>query len=178
MNVIARPEVTQLVANISAIYSPELKVGFTCCSDHQSFHEQGYPATHLFERAGPIAYPMYHNSWDLSDRRGYDLNQVCSIYKVQVCLYISHVVLAVQLSVTSHMFATFLHASGFDLPKALIEVFLLGMRGTMLIFPEPSHNGHHVYTLAILTKSAFLPEGQELSFVRVPCQFSSVSAPW
>ncbi len=30
-------EVTQLVANLSAIYSPELKVGFTpaCCSDHQ-----------------------------------------------------------------------------------------------------------------------------------------------
>ncbi|KAI6041700.1 hypothetical protein EDC04DRAFT_2565210 [Pisolithus marmoratus] len=98
---IGTPEVTQLVANISAIYSPELTVGFTvvCCSDHQSFHEQGYPATHLFERAGPIADPMYHNSGDLSDRPGYDLNQVRSICKVQ--------------------FATLLHAAGFDLPEGV-----------------------------------------------------------
>ncbi|KAI5985696.1 hypothetical protein EDC04DRAFT_2873646 [Pisolithus marmoratus] len=94
-------EVTQLVANISAIYSPELTVGFTvvCCSDHQSSHEQGYPATHLFERAGPIADPMYHNSGDLSDRLGYDLNQVHSICKVQ--------------------FTTLLHAAGFDLPEGI-----------------------------------------------------------
>ncbi|KAI6145900.1 Zn-dependent exopeptidase [Pisolithus tinctorius] len=98
---IGTPEVTQLVANISAIYSPELTVGFTpaCCSDHQSFHEQGYPATHLFERTGPIADPMYHNSGDLSDRPGYDLNQVRSICKVQ--------------------FATLLHAAGFDLPEGV-----------------------------------------------------------
>ncbi|KAI5984794.1 Zn-dependent exopeptidase [Pisolithus marmoratus] len=99
--VIGTPEVTQLVGNISAIYSPELTLGFTvvCCSDHQSFHEQGYPATHLFERAGPIADPMYHNSGDLSDRPGYDLNQVRSICKVQ--------------------FATLLHAAGFDLPEGV-----------------------------------------------------------
>ncbi|KAI0696388.1 Zn-dependent exopeptidase [Cerioporus squamosus] len=33
-------EVAQLVANLSAIYSPELRVGFTpaCCSDHQASH--------------------------------------------------------------------------------------------------------------------------------------------
>ncbi|KAI6038679.1 Zn-dependent exopeptidase [Pisolithus marmoratus] len=98
---IGTPEVTQLVANISAIYSPELTVGFTvvCCSDHQSFHEQGYPATHLFERAGPIVDPMYHNSGDLSDRPRYDLNQVRSICKVQ--------------------FATLLHAAGFNLPEGV-----------------------------------------------------------
>ena len=28
----------------------------------QSFHVLGYPATQVFERAGPIADPMYHNS--------------------------------------------------------------------------------------------------------------------
>lgn len=28
----------------------------------QSFHEQGFPATQVFERAGPIADPMYHQS--------------------------------------------------------------------------------------------------------------------
>ena len=77
---------SKLVANISAIYSPELKVGTTaaCCSDHQSFHEQGFAATQVFERAGPIADPMYHNSGDLSERIGYDFRQLKSIAKVQV----------------------------------------------------------------------------------------------
>ncbi|KAI0830097.1 Zn-dependent exopeptidase [Trametes gibbosa] len=94
---IGTPEVTQLVANLSAIYSPELKVGFTpaCCSDHQSFHGQGFPATQVFERAGPIMDPMYHNSGDLSDRDNYDFEQIKSIAKVQ--------------------FATLLHVAGFDL---------------------------------------------------------------
>jgi hypothetical protein len=95
---IGTPEVTQLVANLSAIYSPELVVGFTpaCCSDHQSFHYEGFPATQVFERAGRIADPMYHNSGDLSDREGYDIEQLKSIAKVQ--------------------FATLLHVAGFDLP--------------------------------------------------------------
>ncbi|CAL1697870.1 unnamed protein product [Somion occarium] len=99
-DLIGTTEVTQLVANLSAIYSPELKVGFTpaCCSDHQSFHEQGFPASQVFERAGPIADPMYHNSGDLSDRPGYDLEQVKSIAKVQ--------------------FATLLHSAGFELPES------------------------------------------------------------
>ncbi|KAJ7713705.1 Zn-dependent exopeptidase [Mycena metata] len=94
---IGTTEVTQLVANVSGIYSPELRVGFTtaCCSDHQSFHEQGFPATQVFERAGPIADPMYHNSGDLSDREGYDFDQVKSIAKVQL--------------------ATLLHSAGYEL---------------------------------------------------------------
>ncbi|KAG6832175.1 hypothetical protein H0H92_004906 [Tricholoma furcatifolium] len=76
-DIIGSPIVTQLVANVSAIYSPELRVGFTpaCCSDHQSFHEQGFPATQVFERAGPS---------DLSQRLGYDFEQLRSIAKVQV----------------------------------------------------------------------------------------------
>ncbi|KAH0587893.1 putative leucine aminopeptidase [Termitomyces sp. J132] len=99
-DVIGSPIVTQLVANVSAIYSPELHVGFTpaCCSDHQSFHEQGFPATQVFERAGPIADPMYHNSDDLSERIGYDLAQLKSIAKVQ--------------------FATLLHTAGYKLASA------------------------------------------------------------
>ena len=32
----------------------------------QSFHQNGFPATQVFERAGPIADPMYHNSGALS----------------------------------------------------------------------------------------------------------------
>jgi hypothetical protein len=145
VNSIGTPEVTQLVANVSAIYTPELVVGFTpvclqfvvvhvpsrrncyryaavttrqvslCLGfmfghkadgiSSQSFHFQGFPATQLFERAGRIADPMYHNSgtscWvlirltqliltmrdfqgDVSGRSGYDLEQLVSIAKVQV----------------------------------------------------------------------------------------------
>ncbi|CCM00960.1 uncharacterized protein FIBRA_03008 [Fibroporia radiculosa] len=96
---VGTPEVTQLVANLSAIYSPELVFGLTsaCCSDHQSFHEQGYPASQLFERAGPIADPMYHTSGDFSDRVGFDFEQLRSIAKIQ--------------------FALLLHAAGFHLPE-------------------------------------------------------------
>jgi hypothetical protein len=96
-DVIGSPEVTELVSKIAGLYSPELTVGITsaCCSDHQSFHEQGFPASQVFERAGPIADPMYHNSGDLSDREGYDFDQLFAIAKVQ--------------------FATVLHAAGFEL---------------------------------------------------------------
>ncbi|KAF8499702.1 hypothetical protein F5888DRAFT_1793736 [Russula emetica] len=87
--IIGTPEVTQLVANISAIYVPQLVVGFTpvCCSDHQSFHNQGFPATHVFERAGRIADPMYHNSGDVSDRVGYDFEQLVNIAKFATLLH-------------------------------------------------------------------------------------------
>ncbi|QRV82109.1 Peptidase family M28 protein [Ceratobasidium sp. AG-Ba] len=95
---IGLPEAGQLVANVSALYAPELTVGLSaaCCSDHQSFHEQGFPATQVFERAGPIIDPMYHNSGDLSERSGYDLGQVRSIAKVT--------------------FATLLEVAGYSLP--------------------------------------------------------------
>ena len=83
---IGTPEVAYLTSNVSSLYSPELQLGFTsvCCSDHQSFHENGFPATQFFERAGPIADPMYHNTGDISDREGFDLNQLRSIAKVQL----------------------------------------------------------------------------------------------
>ncbi|KAF9791293.1 hypothetical protein BJ322DRAFT_1040893 [Thelephora terrestris] len=76
-------EVVDLISKVASIYSPELVVGSTpaCCSDHQTFHEQGFPAAQLFERGGPIADPMYHNSGDLSDREGYDFEQLRSITK-------------------------------------------------------------------------------------------------
>jgi len=94
---IGTSEAKELVANISLIYTPEVQVGFTsaCCSDHQSFHEQGFPATQVFERAGPIADPMYHNSGDLSRREGYDFKQLHAIAKVE--------------------FATLLHTAGFEI---------------------------------------------------------------
>jgi hypothetical protein len=81
---IGTPEAAYLLGNLSHIYSPELVVGRTsaCCSDHQSFHAFGFPATQVFERNGWILDPMYHNSGDLSQREGYDFDQIVSIAKV------------------------------------------------------------------------------------------------
>jgi hypothetical protein len=45
-----------LVGNISTLYVPDLVVGETpaCCSDHQSFDQQGFVSTWVFERNGPM----------------------------------------------------------------------------------------------------------------------------
>ncbi|KAF9528013.1 hypothetical protein CPB83DRAFT_855186 [Crepidotus variabilis] len=93
---IGTPEVTELVGKAASLYSPELTIGLSsaCCSDHQSFWELGYPSTQVFERAGPIADPMYHNSGDLTDREGYSFEQLYAIAKVQ--------------------FASLLHVAGFE----------------------------------------------------------------
>lgn len=67
-----------LLGNVTNTYVPQLRVGETlaCCSDHQSFHELGFSAVQAFERNGPIADPFYHDSRDLSDRQGYDFEQL------------------------------------------------------------------------------------------------------
>ncbi|GAA5984483.1 hypothetical protein JCM10908_003369 [Rhodotorula pacifica] len=87
---LARPDLIGLkeagwfVGNVSGIYAPELVVGYTpaCCSDHQSYVAQGYPATWIFERNGAIADPCYHNSCDLSRREGYSFEQIAAHTKV------------------------------------------------------------------------------------------------
>lgn len=78
------PEASYLVSNVSALYASALVVGRTpaCCTDHQSFLTFGFPATALFERNGPIADPMYHNSGDVSNRTGYDFEQIKLIARV------------------------------------------------------------------------------------------------
>jgi len=47
----------------------------------QSFHFQGFPATHLFERVGRIADPMYHNTG--TNFLGSDANQPLIIRTLQ-----------------------------------------------------------------------------------------------
>lgn len=85
-DIIGLKEAGWLVGNVSGIYAPELVVGYVCalslfrsppgrrskqradarsvasytpacCSDHQSYVAQGYPATWIFERNGAIADP-------------------------------------------------------------------------------------------------------------------------
>ncbi|GAA5844894.1 hypothetical protein JCM3766R1_004383 [Sporobolomyces carnicolor] len=83
-DLIGLPEAAYLVGNISNKYVPELVVGRTgaCCSDHQSFVQNGIASTWIFERNGPIADPCYHSSCDLSERKGYDFDQILSHVKV------------------------------------------------------------------------------------------------
>ncbi|CDO75055.1 hypothetical protein BN946_scf184757.g10 [Trametes cinnabarina] len=93
-------ELTDILQTVAAIYSPELTAGYFPYpggSDHQSFHEQGYPAAQVYERAGYTKDPMYHSTGDLSDREGYDFEQIKSIAKVEL--------------------ATILHVAGFDLEE-------------------------------------------------------------
>lgn len=86
-DIIGLKEAGWFVGNVSGIYAPELVVGYVCaralslclssvlpgregltrvlphrytpacCSDHQSYVAQGYPATWIFERNGAIADP-------------------------------------------------------------------------------------------------------------------------
>ncbi|PWN30251.1 Zn-dependent exopeptidase [Jaminaea rosea] len=72
------------VQRTAQLWAPELVVGKSaaCCSDHQSFWQVGAPATSVFERNGPIADPMYHESGDVSRRRGYDVGQLVGAGKV------------------------------------------------------------------------------------------------
>ncbi|KAF9999214.1 hypothetical protein BGZ79_007159 [Entomortierella chlamydospora] len=80
------PEVSSLLRNVTELYVPNAVVGTTgaCCSDHQSFWENGFPATAFFERNGPIADPKYHNSGDLVYREGYDFEQLSASTKAML----------------------------------------------------------------------------------------------
>jgi hypothetical protein len=71
------PDLTDLFMTTVATYVPQLDVCYTtaCCSDHQSFTENGYSATQIFERCGSIADDRYHNSGDLVFRTGFDQTQ-------------------------------------------------------------------------------------------------------
>lgn len=81
---LATQAATDYVIDLARLYVPELQIGYTpaCCSDHQSFFEQGFTSTWVFERRAPIADPCYHDSCDLTDRKGYDFEQIQSITKL------------------------------------------------------------------------------------------------
>merc|ERR1719272_295845 len=72
----ADPILIDLVTAITTLYTPEVEscVTTVCCSDHQSFTENGYSATQFFERCGAIADPMYHNAGDVIKRDGFDID--------------------------------------------------------------------------------------------------------
>jgi len=66
---------TDYVNEISQTYVPDLANGPTdvCCSDQQSFFEQGYPAAGYFENTAPfVEYPYYHQSDDLPENLNFE----------------------------------------------------------------------------------------------------------
>ena len=59
---------TEMTMDITKLYVPELGVGWTsgCCSDQQSFYENGFPSVGFFEHPGSaVNYPHYHKETDL-----------------------------------------------------------------------------------------------------------------
>jgi Zn-dependent M28 family amino/carboxypeptidase len=62
------PTLTQYSMDLIATYVPGLPTAFTtaCCSDQQSFYENGYPSVGFFESSNSAtAYPSYHKKTDL-----------------------------------------------------------------------------------------------------------------
>jgi len=54
--------------DLTRLYVPELPIGLSasCCSDHQSFTENGFPAIGYFEHEGGASdYPAYHKTDDV-----------------------------------------------------------------------------------------------------------------
>ena len=62
--------VTDSCKKFSQVYQPSLKIGNTngCCSDNQSFYNQGFPTAGIFETPTlGISYPQYHKPGDVWD---------------------------------------------------------------------------------------------------------------
>jgi hypothetical protein len=81
-------ELTARAMSLVRTYVPEVTVGYTtaCCSDHQSFTEQGYAATQFFERNGAIADNMYHQAGDVVNRVGFDFTQFVQVTKAFIAV--------------------------------------------------------------------------------------------
>lgn len=70
---------TNIAKELSQLYLPDLQVGETsgCCSDQQSFFEQGFPAAGIFETPTPnVVYPQYHRAGDTFDNGLINYDQV------------------------------------------------------------------------------------------------------
>jgi len=56
--------------------------GSSCCSDHQSYRENGYPSVGYIEMRGYTGDPQYHQAGDLVRRADYSTNQVALAARV------------------------------------------------------------------------------------------------
>jgi len=58
--------------------------GSSCCSDHQSYKEQGYPSAGLIEPRGYTGDPQYHRVGDLANRAEYSITQLTLAARVML----------------------------------------------------------------------------------------------
>jgi hypothetical protein len=76
-------EMTAYVEEVAAVYvDPALTLhhqvlsGSSCCSDHQSYAENGFLSVGLIEPRGYTGDPMYHRGGDLVERSDYSVKQL------------------------------------------------------------------------------------------------------
>lgn len=79
----SNPTLTAYVENLARQYSRSpftiyrsVLSGSSCCSDHQSYHENGFPSVGLIEPRGYTGDPQYHRVGDIVQRSEYDLTQL------------------------------------------------------------------------------------------------------
>lgn len=61
-------DLTDIAIQTTNTYVPSLRIAYTqaCCSDQQSFYENGFPSVAFFETpTAAVVYPQYHKSDDL-----------------------------------------------------------------------------------------------------------------
>eukprot|EP00041_Stephanoeca_diplocostata_P011918 m.198028 g.198028 ORF g.198028 m.198028 type:complete len:372 (+) comp18729_c0_seq4:131-1246(+) len=80
---------TDQVEGIAREYAdPELQQhravlsGSSCCSDHQSYFEAGFPSVGIIEPRGYTGDPQYHKATDVVDRPDYDTTQLALTARV------------------------------------------------------------------------------------------------
>lgn len=69
------PWLLSVVNSVTALYVPQLPIAYSpsCCSDHQAFTENGFPAVGFFENPGSASdYPHYHKETDLVQYLNFD----------------------------------------------------------------------------------------------------------
>jgi Zn-dependent M28 family amino/carboxypeptidase len=79
----ASKKLTAYIKQLVKRFVPRINIEDTnaCCSDHQSFHEQGYESVGFVEAGGYLIDPQYHKPGDIVERAGYDLEQIQMIAK-------------------------------------------------------------------------------------------------
>jgi len=79
MNRVGDPDLINIAREVTNTYLPGIGNDNTaaCCSDQQSFHENGFPAVGYFETPGrTVYYPQYHRTTDLLEYL--DLEQIAT----------------------------------------------------------------------------------------------------
>eukprot|EP00732_Lithocolla_globosa_P004033 Lithocolla_globosa_v1_NODE_3490_length_1657_cov_527.754682.p1 type:complete len:472 gc:universal NODE_3490_length_1657_cov_527.754682:98-1513(+) len=79
MNRYATEWLSESCMDIGSVYVPSLPSAYTnaCCSDQQSFYENGFPAAGIFETpSNSVVYPQYHRTGDTWDNGLINYDQV------------------------------------------------------------------------------------------------------